>query len=433
MGQVLVDWADSRPRKTRSNSRGLTRTERIVYRAMCQVTAEDRCIFYMHPDDLLERIPDIDTTSALRNHISGLHHKGYIGHVSLNERRPQRGGGESNRYVYHPDGSRLGLRSVTHWLILADGITPEFPRQGRLPLLTLYRTTPKSAIRDEWNRAHASELASDFLPKAVGETPGFRTQAQPDKARSVRKSDKTPGGHLQEVSENWARLMPLEATSVRKADTTPSDDHSEPSEKRTQPQPIKARSVRKSDKTSRIGAREVSENLTRPRGVVSDFRTSPRGIGGYKNGIHESMHASMLEGWTELLIAQCARRSGLVGLRPRHLQESPRGRNGPIASVYESVNAYIEREDRAPPDETAGWLADELHYTLLYDENWQDGGHNSAKRLVAFIATVVSHHLARNGSDDLYFDPKKGAPETTGHRYQRGRPENLTEPINRSL
>ena len=130
------------------------------------------------------------------------------------------------------------------------------------------------------------------------------------------------------------------------------------------------------------------------------------------------MHASMPERWTELFIGQCARRSGLTGLRPLHLQERPRSRNGPIPSVYDSVSAYIEREGRAPPEDIAGWLADELHYTLKYDPGWQDGGHNSASRLVAFISTVVARQLERDELGGLYFDPTKGAPETSGHRHQ---------------
>ena len=104
-----------------------------------------------------------------------------------------------------------------------------------------------------------------------------------------------------------------------------------------------------------------------------------------------------------------------------HLQEKPRSRNGPIPSVYDSVSAYIEREGRAPPENIAGWLADELHYTLKYDPSWQDGGHNSASRLVAFISTVVARQLERDELGGLYFDPTKGAPETSGHRYQPGR------------
>ena len=126
------------------------------------------------------------------------------------------------------------------------------------------------------------------------------------------------------------------------------------------------------------------------------------------------MHAGMLGEWTELFIGQCARRSGLTGLRPLHLQERPRSRNGPIPSVYDSVSAYIEREGRAPPENIAGWLADELHYTLMYDPGWQDGGHNSASRLVAFISTVVARQLVRDELGGLYFDPTKARPRHQG-------------------
>ena len=144
------------------------------------------------------------------------------------------------------------------------------------------------------------------------------------------------------------------------------------------------------------------------------------------------MHAGMLGEWTEMFIGQCTRRSGLTGLRPLHLQERPRSRNGPIPSVYDSVAAYIEREGRAPPDDTAGWLADELHYTLMYDPGWQDGGHNSAPRLVAFISAVVSRQLQREELGGLHFDPTKGAPETSGHRHQPVE-SSMVQPIRRSL
>ena len=404
MGQPLVNWVDSQPRKTRDYPRGLTRTERAVYREMCRVTAEDRCLFYMHLDDLLERLPDIATTSALRNHIYALADKGYICHVSVNDKRAQRGGGHSSHFVYHPDGTRLGRRSVTHWLILADGITPEFPRQGRLPLLTLYRSTPTPAIQDEWIRTHPGF-----------EEPENRTRPTVDQSESVRKSDTSGAGQDQELSENLAR---------------PSR---EVSENRTRVAVDRADSVWKSDTSGAGQKHEVSENLARPRGEVSENRTLPHVLGGYKNRIHESMHASMLEDWTESFIGQCARRSGLTGLRPLHLQHKQRGRDGPIPSVYDSVSAYIEREGRAPPDETAGWLADELHYTLLHDPSWQDGGHSSAPRLIAFIAAVVARHLEREEIGGLYFDPGKGAPETSGHRYQPSDSPSRTQPVRRSL
>ena len=146
----------------------------------------------------------------------------------------------------------------------------------------------------------------------------------------------------------------------------------------------------------------------------------------------QSMHASMVGKWTEMFLSECARRSGLTGLRPLHLQESPRSRNGPIPSVYDSVSAYIKREGRAPPDDTAGWIADEIHYTLMYDPTWQDGGHDSASRLVAFISAVVARHLQRQELGGLYFDPAKGAPETSGHRYQPAEAA-AVQPVRRSL
>ena len=179
-----------------------------------------------------------------------------------------------------------------------------------------------------------------------------------------------------------------------------------------------ALSVRKQDETRR----DLSENQT-------SFGSHKEGN---KKKKEQSMHAGMPGEWTELFIGQCARRSGLTGLRPLHLQERPRSRNGPIPSVYESVSAYIERQGRAPPEDIAGWLADELHYTLKYDPSWQDGGHNSPSRLVAFISTVVARQLERDELGGLYFDPTKGAPETSGHRHQPVE-SSAVQPIRRSL
>ena len=368
MGRELVDWCDSIPRKQ------IRPMSRDVLRAMCRMTSEDRCIFYMHPEDLLELLPNINSLSALRNHISWLSGHGFL-------TRSHRGGGSSTYHEWHPDGTRLGRRSVTHWVINAEGITPVYPLQGRLSLLTLYRTQPKEGAVESWDRPQSAGLA-------VG--------------------------------------------SVRKADTTLIEQEPEVSEKRTLPPSQVARNVRQTDTSPGGQEQEVSDRRTQDRGEVSEKRTLPRVLGGYKKGILNSMHAGMLEEWTELFIGQCTRRSGLTGLRQLHLQERPRSRNEPIPSVYDSVTAYIEREGRAPPDDIAGWLADEMHYTLKFDQNWQDGGHNSATRLTSFISVVVARHLERKELGELHFDPTKGTPETSGHRYQPVE-SSAVQPIRRSL
>ena len=149
--------------------------------------------------------------------------------------------------------------------------------------------------------------------------------AQPDRNRIIRDLSENRDGTRQDLSENQTSFVSGQDTRL----------------------------VRKQDETRQ----DLSENQT--------------SFGPYKEGNkkkkEQSMHASMPERWTELFIGQCARRSGLTGLRSLHLQERPRSRNGPIPSVYDSVSAYIEREGRAPPEDIAGWLADELHYTLMYD------------------------------------------------------------------
>ena len=225
-----------------------------------------------------------------------------------------------------------------------------------------------------------------------------------------------PSEELPSLFENWDRSRSDNGQGNQDAGHVP---ESNKSRKQTGRDPEDTRLVRKQDGI----LQDLSENRT---GFASHVKE------GNQKKKEQSMHASMLVKWTEMFIGQCARRSGLTGLRPLHLQEQPRSRNGPVPSVYDSVSSYIDRAGRAPPDDTAGWLADELHYTLMYDPGWQDGGHNSAPRLVAFISAVVARQLEREELGGLYFDPTKGAPETSGHRYQPVESA-AVQPIRRSL
>ena len=210
----------------------------------------------------------------------------------------------------------------------------------------------------------------------------------------------TPADELPSLFEDWDRSRSDDGQNLEYSSPVRESDKSRSS---TGQESHNTRLVRKQDETRQ----DLSENQT--------------SFGSYKEGNkkkkEKSMHAGMPERWTELFIGQCARRSGLTGLRPLHLQEKPRSRNGPIPSVYDSVSAYIERAGRAPPEDIAGW---------------QDGGHNSAFRLVAFISTVVARQLERDELGGLYFDPTKGAPETSGHRYQPAE-SSAAQPIRRSL
>ena len=229
----------------------------------------------------------------------------------------------------------------------------------------------------------------------------------------------TPADELPSLFEDWDRSRREDGQDSQDSQDTLSVREPDKSRNTTGRDSMGTRPVLKPDESRQ----DLSENRT---------SLAPHVKEGNKNKKEQSMHAGMLAEWTEMFIGQCARRSGLTGLRPFHLQEKPRSRNGPIPSVYDSVTAYIEREGRAPPEDIAGWLADELHYTLMYDPGWQDGGHNSASRLVAFISAVVSRQLQREELGGLHFDPTKGSPETSGHRHQPVE-SSMVQPIRRSL
>ena len=371
MGYRLSEYAET--------VAGLTGQQRVVFAAMCKVTDDRHGFFWMDADRFrTEYLPHIRSNSTLRNHISAIIDAGYI-------RKVHQGAGPRNG----PGRRRRGRAGFTQYFIDAPGITPDLPRQYRMPLLVLMTPADElPSLFEGWDRSRSDAGQNSQDPISVREPDKSRNPIGQElhNTRLVRKQDET----RQDLSEN-------QTSFVNGQDT---------------------RLVRKQDETRQ----DSSEN-----------RTS---LGSYKEGNkkkkEQSMHAGMLGEWTELFIGQCARRSGLTGLRPLHLQERPRSRNGPISSVYDSVSAYIEREGGAPPENIAGWLADELHYTLKYDPRWQDGGHNSASRLVAFISTVVARQLVRDELGGLYFDPTKGAPETSGHRHQPVE-SSVVQPIRRSL
>ena len=372
MGYQLSEFADM--------AEGLTGQQRVVFAAMCKATDDRHGFFWMDADRFrAEHLPHIKSNSTLRNHISGIIDAGYV-------RKVHQGGGPRNGRGRR----RRGRAGFTQYFIDAPGITPDLPYQYRMPLLVLM--TPAEELPSlfaDWDRSRSDNGQGHQDAGHVPESDKSRSQTgqDPEDTKPVRKQ----GGIRQDLSENRTSL-------VSGQDTKP---------------------VRKSDETRQY----LSENRTSFASLIKE---------GNQKKKEQSKHASKLGEWTEMFIGQCARRSGLTGLRHMHLQERPRSRNGPVPSVYDSVAAYIEREGRAPPDDTAGWLADELHYTLMYDPGWQDGGHNSAPRLVSFISAVVARQLEREELGGLYFDPNKGAPETSGHRYQPVESA-AVQPIRRSL
>ena len=358
---------------------GLTGQQRVVFAAMCKVTDDRHGFFWMDADRFrTEHLPHIRSNSTLRNHISAIIDAGYI-------RKVHQGAGPRNG----PGRRRRGRAGFTQYFIDAPGITPDLPYQYRMPLLVLMTPADElPSLFEDWDRSRSEDgqNSQDALSVLNSDKSRNPTGQESPNTRLVRKQDEI----RRDLSENQTSFVGGQDTRL----------------------------VRKQDETRQ----DLSENQT-------SFGSNKEGN---KKKKEQSMHAGMLREWTELFIGQCARRSGLTGLRPLHLQEKPRSRNGPIPSVYDSVSAYIEREGRAPPEDIAGWLADELHYTLMYDPGWQDGGHTSASRLVAFISTVVARQLERDELGGLYFDPTKGAPETSGHRYQPAE-SSAVQPIRRSL
>ena len=359
---------------------GLTGQQRVVFAAMCKVTDDRHGFFWMDSDRFrAEHLPHIKSNSTLRNHISALIRAGYV-------RKVHQGAGPRNGRGQR----RQGRAAFTQYFIDAPGITPDLPRQYRMPTLVLMTPAEElPALFENWDRSRSDDGLTTQNTRFVRKQDKYRSPATQDThdTKLVRKQDKK----RQDLSKKRTSFADGQSTSpVRDLDETRQD----PSENQT------GFGVHVKEGNQR-------ENL-------------------------QGMHAGKVNKWTEMFIGLCARRSGLIGLRPLHLQERPRSRNGPIPSVFDSVSAYIERVGCAPPDDIAGWIADEIHYTLVYDPGWQDGGHNSSARLVSFISAVVARHLECEELGGLFFDPAKGAPETSGHRYQPAE-SSTVQPIRRSL
>ena len=366
---------------------GLTGQQRVVFAAMCKVTDDRHGFFWMDAGRFrTEHLPHIKSNSTLRNHISALIRAGYV-------RKVHQGAGPRNGRGKR----RQGRAAFTQYFIDAPGITPDLPRQYRMPTLVLMTPAEElPALFENWDRSRSDDGL--YTQSASPVLKQDKSRDEPDKSRSPTAQDTQDTRLVRQQDKKRQNLSEIRTSLVNDQST---------------------RSVRNPDKNRQ----DSSENQT---GLGVHVKEGNQRENKY------SMHAGMVGKWTEMFIGLCASRSGLTGLRPLHLQERPRSRNGPIPSVNDSVSAYIEREGRAPPDDTAEWIADEIHYTLMYDPGWQDGGHSSAARLVSFISAVVARHLQREEMGGLYFDPAKGAPKTSGHRYQPAE-SSAVQPIRRSL
>ena len=106
---------------------GLTGQQRVVFAAMCKVTDDRHGFFWMDADRFrAEYLPHIKSNSTLRNHISAIIRAGYV-------RKVHQGAGPRNGRGQR----RQGRAAFTQYFIDAPGITPDLPRQYRMPTLVL--------------------------------------------------------------------------------------------------------------------------------------------------------------------------------------------------------------------------------------------------------------------------------------------------------
>ena len=256
MGYQLSEFAEM--------AEGLTGQQRVVFAAMCKVTDDRHGFFWMDADRFrAEHLPHIRSNSTLRNHISGIIDAGYI-------RKVHQGAGPRNGRGRR----RRGRAGFTQYFIDAPGITPDLPYQYRMPLLVLM--TPAEELPSlfaDWDRSRseAGQDSENAIPVPEPDKSRSQTGQEPEDTKLVRK----PDGIRQDLSENQTSLV--NANRIRDL-------------------------VRKQDETRQ----DLSENQT--------------SFGSYKEGNkkkkEKSMHASMLgKGGQRLFIGQCARRSGLTGLR----------------------------------------------------------------------------------------------------------------------
>ena len=128
MGYQLSEYAET--------VAGLTGQQRVVFAAMCKVTDDRHGFFWMDADRFrTEHPPHIRSNSTLRNHISAIIDAGYI-------RKVHQGAGPRNG----PGRRRRGRAGFTQYFIDAPGITPDLPRQYRMPLLRSDDTGRRASI-----------------------------------------------------------------------------------------------------------------------------------------------------------------------------------------------------------------------------------------------------------------------------------------------
>ena len=162
---------------------GLTGQQRVVFAAMCKVTDDRHGFFWMDADRFrTEHLPHIRSNSTLRNHISAIIDSGYI-------RKVHQGAGPRNG----PGRRRRGRAAFTQYFIDAPGITPDLPRQYRMPLLVL--TTPADelpSLFEDWDtsRSEDGQNSQDALSVREPDKSRNATGQESHNTRLVRKPDR---------------------------------------------------------------------------------------------------------------------------------------------------------------------------------------------------------------------------------------------------
>ena len=187
---------------------GLTGQQRVVFAAMCKVTDDRHGFFWMDADRFrTEHLPHIKSNSTLRNHISALIRAGYV-------RKVHQGAGPRNGRGKR----RQGRATFTQYFIDAPGITPDLPRQYRMPTLVLMTPAEElPALFENWDRSRSDDGLTTQNTSPVLKPDESRDG--PDKSRSPTTQDTQdtklvlkPDKKRQDLSEKRTSLVNDQST-----------------------------------------------------------------------------------------------------------------------------------------------------------------------------------------------------------------------------
>ena len=186
MGYRLSEYAET--------VKDLTGQQRVVFAAMCKVTDDRHGFFWMDADRFrTEHLPHIRSNSTLRNHVSAITDAGHI-------RKVHQGAGPRNGL-----GRRRGRAAFTQYFIDAPGITPDLPRQYRMPLLVLMTPSDElPSLFEDWDRSRRADgrNSQDTIPVPEPDKSHSPTGQESQDTKLVRKPDEP----RQDLSENRTRL-----------------------------------------------------------------------------------------------------------------------------------------------------------------------------------------------------------------------------------